>query len=200
MKFPDGGKVTNIIVNYVPDEQTITVHHVDEDGNKIAPDVKMTGLTGDAMTAEAYTQIKGYTVKGADTQTGTFGTDKNLTFVYTKKTMTVTIHPYTRDKNGNRVEIPGQTHDVEVPWTDNQTDVPVSDLPDIPYYTRNNEGVDGGYVTTDGKNIHVDMTVNPPALWVEYTPDTKMPIVDKMLARRQTRLVKSYLLIRMVIL
>ncbi|WP_243677551.1 hypothetical protein [Weissella confusa] len=51
----------------------------------------MTGLTGDAMTAEAYTQIKGYTVKGADTQTGTFGTDKDLTFVYTKKTMTVLI-------------------------------------------------------------------------------------------------------------
>lgn len=184
VKFPDGGKVTNIIVNYVPDEQTITVHHVDEKGHQIAPDVKMTGLTGDAMTAEAYTQIKGYTVKGADTQTGTFGTDKDLTFVYTKKTMTVTIHPYTRDKNGNRVEIPGQTHDVEVPWTDNQTDVPVSDLPDIPYYTRNNEGVDGGYVTTDGKNIHVDMTVNPPALWVEYTPDTKMPIVGKDVGKK----------------
>lgn len=184
VKFPDAGKVTNIIVNYVPDEQTITVHHVDEAGHQIAPDVKMTGLTGDAMTAEAYTQIKGYTVKGADTQTGTFGTDKNLTFVYTKKTMTVTIHPYTRDKNGNRVEIPGQTHDVEVPWTDNQTDVPVSDLPDIPYYTRNNEGVDGGYVTTDGKNIHVDMTVNPPALWVEYTPDTKMPIVGKDVGKK----------------
>ncbi|OJF03275.1 hypothetical protein BKY29_07175 [Weissella confusa] len=62
--------------------------------------------------------------------------------------------------------------------------MPVSDLPDIPYYTRNNEGVDGGYVTTDGKNIHVDMTVNPPALWVEYTPDTKMPIVGKDVGKK----------------
>lgn len=182
--FPDGGDVTNIVVDYVPTEQTITVHHVDEKGNPIAPDVKMTGLTGDAMTAEAYTQIKGYTVKGNDTQTGTFGTDTDLTFVYAKKTMTVTIHPYTRDKNGNRVEIPGQSHDVEVPWTDGQTDVPVSDLPNIPYYTRNKDGVDGGYVTTDGNNIRVDMTVNPLAIWVEYTPDTDMPIVGEDVSKK----------------
>lgn len=179
--FPYGGDVTNIVVDYVPTEQTITVHHVDEKGNPIAPDVKMTGLTGDAMTAEAYTQIKGYTVKGNDTQTGTFGTDTDLTFVYIKKTMTVTIHPYTRDKNDNRVEIPGQSHDVEVPWTDGQTDVTVSDLPNIPYYTRNK---DGGYVTTDGNNIRVDMTVNPPAIWVEYTTDTDMPIVGEDVGKK----------------
>lgn len=177
-KYPHTGAFVNIVVDYVPNEQTITVHHVDEQGNQVAPDTSVTGLTDQVMTANAYTTLKGYEPKSPTTQTGKFGSDHDLTFVYIKKTKIITIHPFTRDKDGNRVEIPGQSHQVEVPWTDGQTDVPVTDLPDIPYYTRDKNVVDGGYVTSNGDIIKVDMTTDTLALWVEYTPDTKNPTVS----------------------
>ncbi|AWF94676.1 MucBP domain-containing protein [Weissella cibaria] len=174
-----GDQPKHIIVTYTPIEQTIKVHHVDEQGNKLADDTTMTGVTGDTATAEAYDTIKGYKVKGASEQSVTFAKDGDVTFVYTKNTKKVTVVPFTRDKNGNRVPIPGQTQVVEVPWEDNQTKVPVSDLPNIPYYTRGDVAVDGGYATVDGDYIKVDTSTNPPTLWVEYTPDTSNPVVGE---------------------
>ncbi|MDB7636267.1 MucBP domain-containing protein, partial [Lactococcus garvieae] len=48
-----GDQPKHIIVTYTPIEQTIEVHHVDEQGNKLADDTTMTGVTGDTATAEA---------------------------------------------------------------------------------------------------------------------------------------------------
>ena len=52
-------------------------------------------------------------------------------------------------------------------------------MPNIPYYTRGDVAVDGGYATVDGDYIKVDTSTNPPTLWVEYTPDTSNPVVGE---------------------
>ncbi|MBC2037330.1 MucBP domain-containing protein [Listeria booriae] len=72
--------------------QAVTVRYVDEKGEALAPEERLTGVLGEAYAAQAKT-INGYQLtKEPANRVGTFGTEaQTVTFVYTKETKVTTI-------------------------------------------------------------------------------------------------------------
>ncbi|MDT0112050.1 MucBP domain-containing protein [Listeria booriae] len=68
--------------------QAVTVRYVDEKGEALAPEERLTGVLGEAYAAQAKT-INGYQLtKEPANRVGTFGTEaQTVTFVYTKETI-----------------------------------------------------------------------------------------------------------------
>ncbi|MBC2037575.1 MucBP domain-containing protein [Listeria booriae] len=72
--------------------QPVTVHYVDDQGEVLAPEERLTGVLGEAYEAQAK-PIDGYQLtEEPANRVGTFSTEaQTVTFVYTKKTKVTTI-------------------------------------------------------------------------------------------------------------
>ncbi|MBC1893131.1 MucBP domain-containing protein [Listeria booriae] len=72
--------------------QPVTVRYVDDQGEVLAPEERLTGVLGEAYEAQAKT-INGYQLtEEPANRVGTFGTEaQTVTFVYTKETKVTTI-------------------------------------------------------------------------------------------------------------
>ena len=128
---PVSGDVT-VTYTYTKKQYTLTVHHVKEDGSEYKPDVTTTYEHGDTYTAVPNTEDNNYEyrLKDGDSASDTITSDLEVTYIYKKKTATLTvIHQYS---DGSEAA-PTETSTVE--WGDTYTTHPSSNLTTAHNYT-----------------------------------------------------------------